>query len=84
MLPKKSTIPAQSRSNSRISQLVCCHIDTDSEAEDDLPVDGSESDLLQPWMAEYERYINTHDVIPSETNIVAWWGVRFSFFMFST
>lgn len=73
MLPKKSTAPTPSQSNSRINRLVRRNVETDSEAEDDL--DGSGSDPLRPWMVEYERYINTHDVIPSRTSIVAWWGV---------
>jgi hypothetical protein len=71
-LPKKSTGPTPSQSNSRINRLVRRNLETDSEAEDDLDVG---SHPLRPWMVEYERYINTHDVIPSRTSIIAWWGV---------
>ena len=32
--------------------------------------------LNEPWMVEFEQYMNTNDIIPSGMAVVTWWGVR--------
>ena len=34
-----------------------------------------EGDSEKPWMAEFNRYLNTHDVLPEGMTVVKWWGV---------
>jgi hypothetical protein len=29
-----------------------------------------------PWMIEFDQYMNTNDIIPPGMAVVAWWGVR--------
>jgi hypothetical protein len=29
-----------------------------------------------PWMIEFDQYMNTNDIIPPGMTVVAWWGVR--------
>jgi hypothetical protein len=50
----------------------------------DLDSTGSDSDSddtshnkasSTPWLVEYERYMNTTDIIPPGMTVVAWWGV---------
>jgi hypothetical protein len=55
---------------SRVGRLVSRELDTDSEAEEDGNLDPS-----KPWLAEYDRYMNTHESIPSDMTTVQWWGV---------
>jgi hypothetical protein len=54
----------------RIGHLVARELDTDSEAEEETNLDPS-----KPWMAEFDRYMNTHESIPDDMSTVAWWGV---------
>ena len=54
----------------RIGHLVACELNTDSEAEEETNLDPS-----KPWMAEFDRYMNTHKSIPDDMSTVAWWGV---------
>ena len=37
--------------------------------------DESEGDLEKPWLAEFNRYLNTHDILPEGMTVVKWWGV---------
>ena len=37
--------------------------------------DEAEGDSEKPWLAEYNRYLNTHDVLPEGMTVVKWWGV---------
>ena len=32
--------------------------------------------LSDPWMVEFEQYINTNDIIPPSKTVVMWWGVH--------
>jgi hypothetical protein len=47
-------------------------LDSDSEMSDDNLED---NDPRKPWLSEFRRYLNTHDVIPDGTTVVKWWGV---------
>ena len=55
----------------RIGRLVARELDTDSEAEEENNVDPS-----KPWLAEFERYMGTHESILEDMSTVQWWGVR--------
>ena len=47
--------------------------DTDSDFSDE---DSGNLDPLKPWLVEFQRYLNTHDVFSdSSMTIVKWWGV---------
>jgi hypothetical protein len=37
--------------------------------------DDDSGDLTKPWLAEYQRYITTHDVVLEGMSLVEWWGV---------
>ena len=54
-----------------VSKQVC---DSDSDMSDNLNPD--DNDPTKPWLMEFHRYLNTHDVIPEGTTVVKWWGVR--------
>ena len=48
----------------------------------DVDSDDSDSDNISncevsttPWLAEYELYMNTNDIIPPGMTVIAWWGV---------
>lgn len=43
--------------------------------------DEGEGDTDKPWLAEFNRYLNTHDVLPEGMTIVEWWGVCNVFFL---
>ena len=51
--------------------------DSDYDMSDD---DNSAGDLMKPWLAEYQRYINTRDVVPEGMSLVEWWGVSLKSF----
>ena len=40
-----------------------------------------EGDTDKPWLAEFNRYLTTHDVLPEGITIVKWWGVCNVFFL---
>lgn len=68
-----SSLPSNApKKMSRIGRLVQRNLDTDSEGEDD---ENGGSDPSKPWMAEFQRYMNTHDLVPEGMSIVEWWGV---------
>jgi hypothetical protein len=46
-----------------------------SDSDDDF----NDTDPTKPWLSEFNRYLNTHDVIPEGTTVVKWWGVRTTF-----
>lgn len=47
--------------------------DTDSDFSDG---ESENVDPLKPWLVEFRRYLNTHDVFSdSSMTIVKWWGV---------
>ena len=46
--------------------------DSDYDMSDD---DDSAGNQTKPWLAEYQHYINTHDVVPEGMSLVEWWGV---------
>ena len=48
---------------------------TQDDSDYDMSDNNDSGDLTQPWLAEYQRYINTHDVVPEGTSLVEWWGV---------
>jgi hypothetical protein len=52
-------------------------LDSDSEMSDENLED---NDPKKPWLSEFCRYLNTHDVIPDSTTVVKWWGVRIQYF----
>jgi hypothetical protein len=72
-MPTVSAGPVLAKSNTRINRLVRRNLDPDSEAEEDTSSD--KSDTSKSWLEEYNRYMNTHEVVASEMSIVAWWGV---------
>jgi hypothetical protein len=41
----------------------------------DMSDDDDSGDSTNPWLAEYQRYITTHDVLLEGTSLVEWWGV---------
>ena len=47
--------------------------DSDSNMSDD---DLDDTNATKPWLSEFHRYLNTHDVIPENMTIVKWWGVH--------
>jgi hypothetical protein len=60
------------KKKSHVDKLVRRHLETDSEAEDD---DEVSEDPNKPWKAEFDRYMDTHDIVPDGMSIVHWWGV---------
>lgn len=47
--------------------------DTDSDESDDE--DDTSADPSQPWMAEFQWYLNTADILPEDMSVVEWWSV---------
>ena len=41
----------------------------------DYNMSDDDSDPTKPWLAEFECYLMTHDVVPEVMSIVEWWGV---------
>ena len=73
------TNPSQvAKKKSRVDQLVRRHLESDSEAEDD---DEVSEDPTKPWKAEFDRYMDTHDIVPDDMSIVHWWGVCLSHYL---
>ena len=64
------------KKKSHVDQLVRCHLDTDSEAEDEVNEDPN-----MPWKAEFDRYMDTHDIVPNDMSIVHWWGVSLNYYL---
>jgi hypothetical protein len=56
------------------TQTLLRDVDSDDSDSDDISNDKASSAM---WLAEYERYMNTNDIIPPGMSVVAWWGVRF-------
>lgn len=50
-----------------MDQLVHRHLETDSEAEDE---DDVSDDPNRPWKAEFDQYLDTHDLVPKDMSIV--------------
>ena len=46
----------------------------DSDSDWDMSTEG-EGDSEKPWLAEFNHYLNTHDVLPEGMTVVKWWGV---------
>ena len=46
----------------------------------DMSDDEGGGDSEKPWLAEFNRYLNTHDVLPEGMTVVKWWGVCNIFF----
>ena len=46
------------------------NLETDSEAED-----ADSNAALEPWLVEYEQYLNTVESVPEDVDVVEWWGV---------
>jgi hypothetical protein len=42
--------------------------------------DDDSGDLTKPWLAEYQRYTTTHDVVPEGMSLIEWWGVSLNYF----
>jgi hypothetical protein len=66
---KTSTMPSAKRWK---SEGLLREVDSD-DSDDDSDVPEASSD---PWMIEFEQYMNTNDIIPPGMTVVAWWGVR--------
>ena len=58
------------------TQMLSHNTDSDESDSDNISVDEASS---TPWVVEYERYINTNDIIPSGMTVIAWWGVCYVF-----
>ena len=43
-----------------------------------------ESDPTKPWLAEFERYLMTHDVVLEGMLIVEWWGACINLFIYDS
>ena len=80
-MPTTSAGPVPAKSNTHINRLVRRNLDPDSEAEEDTR--GDKSDTSKSWLEEYNRYMNTHEVVASEMSIVAWWGVSLTTYFVS-
>ena len=46
-----------------------------STHDSDYDMSDNDSDPTKPWLAEFKRYLMTHDVVPEGMLIVEWWGV---------
>ena len=79
-MPTTSAGPVPAKSNTHINRLVRRNLDPDSEAEEDTS--GDKSDMSKSWLEEYNRYMNTHEVVALEMSIVAWWGVSLTTYLF--
>ncbi|KIL54872.1 hypothetical protein M378DRAFT_91765 [Amanita muscaria Koide BX008] len=55
------------------TQSFMCETDSDDSDTDNNGVDEASS---TPWLAEYERYVNTNEIIPPGMTVVAWWGLN--------
>ena len=56
--------------------------DTDSDFSDG---DSDDMDLSKPWLVEFWRYLNTHNVFSdSSMTVVKWWGVSIFFTLMCT
>lgn len=51
----------------------------DSDSDDSDNEDDISADPTQPWLAEFQRYLDTNDIMPEEMSVVEWWGVRIIF-----
>jgi hypothetical protein len=49
--------------------------DSDSECEAAAPIDPKE-----PWMREFNLYLNTTETVPKDMSIIQWWGVCAQFY----
>jgi hypothetical protein len=38
-------------------------------------MDSFASDISDPWMVEFNRYLKTVEAIPEDMDTVSWWGV---------
>ena len=47
------------------------HLDS-SGSDDDTDTD---TDPSQPWLAEFNMYFRTHEVVPEGMSVITWWGV---------
>ena len=52
-----------------------------STHDSDYNTSDDDSDPTKPWLAEFERYLATHDVVPEDMLIVEWWGVSLKFIL---
>jgi hypothetical protein len=48
------------------------HPDDSSGSDDDSD---TEFDPARPWLAEFNSYFRTHDVVPENMSIITWRGV---------
>jgi hypothetical protein len=55
------------------THILLCDLDSDDSDSDDASDDEASS---TPWLVEYERYMNTNDIIPPGMTVVVWWGVH--------
>ena len=33
------------------------------------------SDILEPWMGEFNQYLKTVEAVAEDVDIISWWGV---------
>ncbi|KAF9456932.1 hypothetical protein BDZ94DRAFT_1314665 [Collybia nuda] len=52
--------------------------DTDSDKSDD---EDTSADPSWPWLAKFQWYLNTSDILPEDMSVVEWWGVRRTLFV---
>ena len=46
-----------------------------SAHDSDYDMSDDDGDPTKPWLAEFERYLMTHDIVPEGMLVVEWWGV---------
>lgn len=50
-------------------------VDDSSDEDSDTEIDPS-----RPWLAEFNSYFRTHEIVPEGMSIVTWWGVGVAIF----
>lgn len=71
-----SSASTNARKRSRMTTLLNRNLETDSENEDEDDV--APTNPQKPWLAEFGRYLDTVEAVPTGMDIVEWWGVSSS------
>ena len=61
------------RKRSRMANLLNRNLETDSENKDDDDI--ASVNPQKPWLAEFGRYLDTVEAVPTGMGVVEWWGV---------
>ena len=55
-----------------------------SAHDSDYDMSDNESDQTKPWLAEFESYLMTHDIVLEGMLIVEWWGIYINLFIYDS